>query len=277
MRIMPTSKNTASQKADSVWRRVMGKKVSTALLVALLALGAVCPSVRPVLAQSGTLAPLGRAQYFADDGSPLAAGKLYTYAAGTTTPAATYTDSTLSTANSNPIILDSAGRASIFLAAASYKFVLKTSADVTLWTQDNVASIGLTQGGAYAVFVFGGSAATPITATSYPSGTTWDKCHAETGWYVIDSANIAPGTYRLSGQLLSSGGVNTVTAALVNLSDLADATPLVTIASTSATGTNVISGDITFATGGSTKNYAIKVKTSAGTGYAWDILLVKVA
>ena len=51
------------------------------------------------------LSPVGgvAAQFFDNSGYPLTGGKLYTYAAGTTTPAATYTTSAGSTAHSNPI------------------------------------------------------------------------------------------------------------------------------------------------------------------------------
>ena len=81
------------------------------------------------------------AQFFTNSGVPLAGGLLYTYAAGTTTPATTYTSSTGATANSNPIVLDSAGRppSSIWLTTGnSYKFVLQTSLAVTIGTWDNI-------------------------------------------------------------------------------------------------------------------------------------------
>lgn len=68
-------------------------------------------------------------QFFDDAGEPLAAGRLYTYAAGTTTPKATYTTAAGDVENTNPIVLDSLGRAVIFLSG-SYKFALKNSADV---------------------------------------------------------------------------------------------------------------------------------------------------
>lgn len=84
-------------------------------------------------------------QFFTDTGVPLSGGKLYSYAAGTTTPQATYTTAAGSIAHANPIILDSAGRVStgeIWLTAGSnYKFVLKTSVDVTLATWDNITGI----------------------------------------------------------------------------------------------------------------------------------------
>lgn len=94
------------------------------------------------------LSPVGgvAAQFFTNNGVPLAGGKLYSYTAGTTTPATTYTSSNGSTAHSNPIVLDAAGRVSaggeIWLTdGLQYKFVLKDSNDVTLATYDNILGI----------------------------------------------------------------------------------------------------------------------------------------
>jgi hypothetical protein len=81
------------------------------------------------------------AQFFDNNGNPLAGGQIYTYAAGTTTPAATFTSSSGGTANANPIVLDSAGRtpAQIWLTeGVSYKFVLETALGVTIKTDDNI-------------------------------------------------------------------------------------------------------------------------------------------
>jgi hypothetical protein len=87
-----------------------------------------------------SLSPTPKLQFFGTDGLPLVGGKLYTYAAGTTTPLASYTDYTGVTANTNPVILDSTGSASVWLPeTTSYKYVLKTSADVTLYTVDYVS------------------------------------------------------------------------------------------------------------------------------------------
>jgi hypothetical protein len=94
------------------------------------------------------LSPVGgaAAQFFDNNGNPLSGGKLFTYAAGTTTNQATYTSSSGNTAHTNPIVLDSAGRVSgsseVWLADGQrYKFLLKTSADVQLWSADNVSGI----------------------------------------------------------------------------------------------------------------------------------------
>ena len=88
-----------------------------------------------------SLTPTPKQQIYGSDGNPLVGGKIYTYAAGTTTPLATYTDAGAGTANTNPIILNSLGQANIWLApASSYKFSVYTSADVLLYTVDNIAT-----------------------------------------------------------------------------------------------------------------------------------------
>lgn len=75
---------------------------------------------------------------FADDGTPLAGGKLYTYGSGGSTPQVAYTDVDLSVAHDNPIVLDVNGEAVIYLTDDGYKLVLKDADDVPLWTLDNV-------------------------------------------------------------------------------------------------------------------------------------------
>jgi len=87
------------------------------------------------------------AQFFDNNGVPLAGGLLYTYLAGSVTPATTYQTSSGSggASNSNPIVLDSAGRVpyQIWLTDnTDYKFILKTSGGVTIRTEDNIYSSG---------------------------------------------------------------------------------------------------------------------------------------
>ena len=83
-------------------------------------------------------------QYVDASGTPVVGGKLTTYEAGTTTPLATYTDSGLGTPNTNPIILDNTGYiGEVWMDPdVSYKLVLTTSADVAVWTRDNVLAGG---------------------------------------------------------------------------------------------------------------------------------------
>jgi hypothetical protein len=86
------------------------------------------------------------AQFFDNSGQVLTGGKIYTYLAGTTTPAATYTSNNGITAHANPIILNAAGRVpnsgEIWLTdSISYKFVLKDQNDVLIATYDSIVGI----------------------------------------------------------------------------------------------------------------------------------------
>lgn len=88
-----------------------------------------------------------RQRFFDANGNPLAGGKLYSYIAATTTPQATYSNST-GTTNANPVVLDANGEADMWLnPSLAYKFILKDSNNVVQWTVDNVA------GGLYTDFV----------------------------------------------------------------------------------------------------------------------------
>jgi hypothetical protein len=94
------------------------------------------------------LSPVGgvAAQFFTNTGAVLTGGKLYTYLAGTTTPAVAYTSSQGNVAWTNPIVLDAAGRVSgsgeIWLTdGIIYKFVLKDANDVLIATYDNITGI----------------------------------------------------------------------------------------------------------------------------------------
>jgi hypothetical protein len=94
------------------------------------------------MATTAVLAPYTEQQFFATNGTPLAGGLLTTYAAGTTTPIATYTDSTGGTPNANPIVLNAFGRASIWLSPnVLYKFALTDSAGNVIpgWPVDNIS------------------------------------------------------------------------------------------------------------------------------------------
>lgn len=78
-------------------------------------------------------------QFFDDNGDPLSGGKIYTYQAGTTTPKATYTTSDATIQNTNPIVLDAAGRAVVFIQG-SYRIDTYDANDVLIRSVDNVTS-----------------------------------------------------------------------------------------------------------------------------------------
>lgn len=78
------------------------------------------------------LSPIGNSQIVDVNGDPLSGGKIYTYVAGSSTPAATYTDSTGTVSQPNPIILNSLGLPPnpIWLDQSAMKFIIKDASDV---------------------------------------------------------------------------------------------------------------------------------------------------
>ena len=101
-------------------------------------------------------------QFFDNNGAPLAGGLINTYAAGSfTSQLATYTDSTGSVANSNPIVLDSTGRVTTeiwLIDGASYNFVLTASNGSTvIMSCDNVYGIQPTAGSSGVTQLIAGS------------------------------------------------------------------------------------------------------------------------
>jgi hypothetical protein len=96
---------------------------------------------------SVTPSPIGgfAAQFFDNNGVILSGGKIYTYAAGTTTPQTSYTSASGTTPHANPIILDSAGRVpggEIWLTdGLVYKFVIETAASILIGTYDNITGV----------------------------------------------------------------------------------------------------------------------------------------
>ena len=117
---------------------------------------------------------------FTDDGAPLVGGKLWTYASGTTTPQPTYTDSTLTTPNTNPITLNARGEAEIWLDPTKiYTFHLAASTGATVGTdvddiqpaEGALSGTGLGQGASRVGMYGGGTVQDAISAVAIkPSG-----------------------------------------------------------------------------------------------------------
>jgi hypothetical protein len=96
------------------------------------------------------LSPTPVQRFFDNGGAPLAFGQLFTYSAGSSTPAVTYVDSFGFQPNTNPIILNARGEANIWLPPnVAYKFVLAYSTDSNpptnpIWTVDHIVNAQLT-------------------------------------------------------------------------------------------------------------------------------------
>jgi len=183
----------------------------------------------------GTVSPVARQQFFDNNGAPLAGGWLCAYEAGTNTLADTFTTSALNVANGNPLVLDAAGRATIFLSPGrSYKFVLKSpttpvncNTGTTIWSVDNVSAVPAS------------SAALDVTGVAGQSIAAGDAVYLSTGagaltagqWYKMDAdlvyastgawqVGIAPsaiasgasGTIRVAGAVTVTGPLTTGSA-----------------------------------------------------------------
>lgn len=231
---------------------------------------------------AGTLTPTPFQTVLDDTGVAVSGALIYTYTAGTTTAAATYTTSALSVANANPIVADSAGRFVAYLTAgANMKFVYKTSAGATIRTQDNVLSVpgsavnldiqgtvGVAVTAGQVCYLSSGAEATPLTpglwyltdADFAVSSTTCQSIGMAVSAIAINTA----GTIRLAGLATTAsavvvgstyyvsataGGITTSAPAFSRVVGVADTTSTLILAATSAvvaTLPNPITQDLLF-------------------------------
>jgi hypothetical protein len=85
-----------------------------------------------------SLMPTPKQQYFSLGGIPLVGGKVYTYAAGTTTPKATYTDSAGTVPQQNPIVLNARGEpANAIFWSGAYKVEVRDALGNLVYSLDN--------------------------------------------------------------------------------------------------------------------------------------------
>lgn len=157
------------------------------------------------------LAPDPMFRAYDNNNNPLAGGQLYTYQAGTTTPAATYTDSTAGTPNPNPVLLNARGEAPVWMnPTQAYKLVLKDASGNTIWTVDQVTSpapvaVGNMTDEKGSNGQPGFSAAngdfTPGTTTSLTLSNNYGS--ASNLWVAFDAGEQGADTYSLSGTTLT--------------------------------------------------------------------------
>ena len=93
---------------------------------------------------SGSLIPNGKQQYLDANGNPLASGKVYYYIPSTTTFKNTYQDAALTTLNTNPVVLDSAGEC-IAYGTGSYRQQVYDVNNNLIWDVQTNAPITLDQ------------------------------------------------------------------------------------------------------------------------------------
>jgi len=123
-------------------------------------------------------------------GNPLAGGKAFFYEAGTTTLKATYADANGAAANTNPVVLDAAGEATVFFGAGRYTVRVEDSAGVLQWEVDGFdpqvidvpgPSVNLVDNGSFELDTDADGVPDGWVLTAYPGGTAdTERYHADT-------------------------------------------------------------------------------------------------
>lgn len=203
---------------------------------------------------------------------PLAGGKIYSYLAGTSTPAATYTDQSGVSANPNPLILDANGEAFIWIRPGYFKFVVKDKDDVELYSIDKVSASGGGGGSVDGDYQYSGySARFNEVFTSIGLDDTLQK--------ILKITYTAPGvalTASGSGTLREKGTAVTSTSLLANVTKRSDPIQTVrfyqgvTLLDTQTSGGAIPSGGISSYnwTGSFTDNttFSVQVDDNGATG-----------
>ncbi len=157
-----------------------------------LTIGLILLSCQLLPAQTRALTPAPQFQPLSNSGAILPGAKLCTYSAGTTTPATTYSDAA-GTTNTNPITLNSAGRATIFVSSSAYKFILYNQGTgntcngfpvgALIWSVDNIRDYGLVA----------------IEAGTLSGTGAANKCARWTGTTTLGASSVDCGTISGSG------------------------------------------------------------------------------
>lgn len=200
-----------------------------------------------------------RPQFFTSQGAVLAGGSMSWYAAGTTTPQDTFTDSTGGVANANPILLDAAGRppTGIYLTENTlYKLVVKDSAGNTIFTQDNVAGI-IASIASTSEWQSSGLTPTYISGTqfSFPGDQTTDA-HVGRRLKIVDSGGTKYATITVSA-------FTTLTTVTVNVDSGSLATPVTAVSYGLQSGSNSSIPSVKLSAGAWTLQNTLAMSASA--------------
>lgn len=217
-------------------------------------------------------------QYMDDNGDPLAGGKVASYLSGTSTPTPTYADAT-GTPNPNPVVLDSAGRCSIYLnTELTYKFLITDAADVLIDTVDPISPLPtVTPGNVFTVApgspafpgftfqtdentgLYGPGADILAVTTGGTERARWgptggmniggtidpgdDSLRVE-GTLTVQGATALAGPLNVTGLATLSGGVSGSLAVTGATVDTLGVTTLATIATLNVTGNETVGGTL---------------------------------
>lgn len=130
------------------------------------------------------------------DGVPADGWKIYYTNAGLGTPVTTYSNATLTSMNTDPVVTDASGYFSVFVAEAVVVDVnVKNAAGVSQFTLEGIEAMPDTSGSSPSV-------------TAVPTGgiIAWSTGTAPTGFLLCDGAAVLRATYATLNTLLSAAG-----------------------------------------------------------------------
>jgi len=227
------------------------------------------------------------AQFSDANGAPLTGGLIYTYLSGTTTPVTTYTTRDGTTNNTNPIVLDAAGRTpnEIWLdGGVLYKFILKTSAFVQIGSYDDIPAINDTTTFSNLITVAGTNTLTGLATpalSGYAAGAQYSFIaqNANTAAVTIDIDTLGVksitkfGTVALAAGDIQAGALTLIEYdgtrfQLLNVTNntFKNIVETTTISATAATGTinyDVATQSIVYYTTAATANWTINLRASS--------------
>ncbi len=199
--------NTTSQNQTST---VRASRLIAGLFYALV-IGGVYLTTQ--VSGQGTLTPTPYQVVSDSSGNPISGAKICTSLSGTATAVATYTNSALTVANTNPIVTDASGRFTAFLTpGVSYRFTYysndgtaATCDGTVLKTQDNISAVPTSSNNI------------DVTGTAGVALTAGEAVYLSNGsgaltaglWYKADADNTYSSTGATVGIVPSSIAINT--------------------------------------------------------------------
>lgn len=142
--------------------------------------------------------------------APPAGALLYFFQTGTNTPQNTYSDSGLTTPNTNPLVADSNGLfgPAYLLATPDYKAILKTSAGVTIWTTDPLLTAGIQPITTRGDIIVGNSVGNPVRLAIGAAATVLRSDGTDASWSKValatDVSGILPPANAPTGSIIQT-------------------------------------------------------------------------
>lgn len=160
--------------------------------------------------------PAAKQAFFTSTGIPLVGGRVQTFAAGTSTPKATFADAAGTIPNANPVVLDARGEALIYWAGG-YKVQLEDATGAIVWTVDNYVasdstpSDGVTVLPSATVVDIGAATTRTVLITGVAGVSSFGSTALDGAWRFVRFASVLVITYNATSMVLP--GNNSVTTA----------------------------------------------------------------